>query len=154
MLNSTLSGVPNFVMRLLGRGYGIEKTLLLALLLVLQSALLLPSVSHAQNRSEQGVFHYSGSTLSRLYADAHWGIQSVRHSDIDFQPLFASGSVGLWLFDNIGIEVFGDVGLGSFDNGDFSVEVEEAGGVAMRFQSPPRNGFSAYIITGLSLIHI
>lgn len=144
MLNSILSGVPTFIARLSGPC----KACVLAVLLVLQSSLLAPGLSHAQTRSDNGLFHYSGSALSRVYADAQWGVQAVRHSDLDFYPLFSSGSLGLWLFDNIGVEVFGDAGLGSFEDDEFSVEVEEAGGVAMRFQSPPRNGFSLYLTAG------
>ena len=86
--------------------------------------------------------------MSRLYADVQWGVNAVRHSDLDFFPLFTSGTLGFWVVNNIGIEVFGDAGLGSFEDGDFSLEVEDAGGIALRFQSQPRNGFSLYFTAG------
>ncbi len=144
MLDPILSGMPGFVTRWQGPG----KAGFCIALIALQSLLFAPAPAYARNSNDSPVFRYSGTGLSRLYADTQWGVQAVRHSELDFFPLFSSGAIGLWVFDNIGVEVFGDFGLGSFERDDFEVEVEEAGGIAMRFQSPPRKGFSVFFTAG------
>lgn len=144
MLMSISSSERAFV-RLQSRNF---KLFLNTVLLVLLMFGLVQKPGFAETRVKQDLLSYSGSPISRLYAEGQWGVHAVRHSDLDFFPLLGSGTLGLWLFNNIGVEVFGDIGLGSFEDGPFSLEVEEAGGIAMRFQSPPRNGFSLYFTAG------
>ena len=91
---------------------------------------------------------YRGSPVSRLYADVQTGVQGVRHSALNFYPMFGSVSAGLWLFDNIGVEVFADVPLADDDNGVFQLEVVDTAGLALRFQSPPTTRFQAYVVLG------
>lgn len=125
------------------------KAVPLMLLVVLLVLGLAPQKSvFAETRVKPDLFSYSGTPVSRIYADVQWGVHAVRHSDLDFFPLLTSGTLGLWIFNNIGIEVFGDAGQGSFEDGPFELEIEEAGGFAVRFQSPPRNGFSLYFTAG------
>ncbi len=84
----------------------------------------------------------------KLYAEARMGAGGVRHSDLDFYPTFGSFSGGVFLFENIGIEGFIDTPLSAGTEGDFELNVLEAAGGAVRFQSPPQNGLQAYILIG------
>lgn len=119
----------------------------LALLLPLVALFLIPTAATAAQR---GVFQYSKSAETRLYADLQVGIQAVSHSGIDFLPNFGSASVGIWVFDNLGIDIFGDTGLMADDTGVFELQIAEASGVALRFQSPPSlGGLRAYVMLGV-----
>jgi len=108
----------------------------------------LPDNAEARPGQNHSLWQYSGSPMSRVYADVQWGVQAIGHSDLNFYPAYTSGGIGLWLFDNIGIETFGDLGLEAYQSGPFTVEIEEAGGVGLRFQSPPKRGLSAYLVAG------
>lgn len=84
----------------------------------------------------------------RLYGEARMGAGGVRHSDLDFYPVFGSFSVGAFIVDNIGIEGFIDTRISDDEADDFQLGVTEAFGAAVRFQSPPQNGLHAYILLG------
>lgn len=85
---------------------------------------------------------------NQYYGEVRLGIGGVRHSDLDFFPKFGSLSGGLFIFDNIGIEAFVDVPLTASDKSAFELDVTQAAGVAVRFQSPPQRGLQAYILIG------
>jgi len=84
----------------------------------------------------------------KLYGEARLGAGGVRHSDLDFYPTFGSFSLGAFIFENIGVEGFVDVPLSADDEGDFDLDVTQAAGAAVRFQSPAQNGLHAYILLG------
>lgn len=117
----------------------------LALLVLISTV---SGASFAQQVKHKSLWQYSGTPVSRVYADVQWGVQAVRHSDLNFFPYFVTGTLGFWVFDNLGIETFGDLALQSDKNGVFELEIEEAGGIGLRFQSPPKRGFSLYLLAG------
>lgn len=83
-----------------------------------------------------------------LYADLQIAAAGVSHSDLDFYPQYASVSAGLFLRPGIGLEIFADSGLASDRKSGFNLEVENAYGVAIRFQSPPVRRVHGYIVIG------
>ncbi len=83
-----------------------------------------------------------------LYGEVQLAAGGVQHSDLDFYPLFGSVSVGAFLMPGIGVELFADSGIESDRRGGFNLEVEEAYGIAARFQSPPARGVQGYIVLG------
>lgn len=83
-----------------------------------------------------------------VYGEARLGAGGVRHSNLDFYPGFASFSGGIFIFDNIGIEAFVDTPLSDGERSDFKLGVEDAAGVAVRFQSPAQRGLQAYVLLG------
>ena len=97
---------------------------------------------------DRPIFVFSQSPEARVYADLQFGINAIGHSDLDFFPKVISGGVGVWLFDNIGVEVHFDGGISSDSDGAFTVELEDASGIALRFQSPPIRGLAAFINVG------
>lgn len=86
---------------------------------------------------------------SDFYGELHFGANGIRHSDLDFFPLFASITAGAFVLPNIGIEVFADLALAEEDNAGFDVELTSALGIAARFQSPPWQGLSGYVVLGV-----
>jgi len=109
-------------------------------------ALLLSSTLSAAN--DRPIFVFSKSPAARVYADLQLGLNAISHSDLDFFPKVVSGGLGVWLFDNIGVEVHFDGGISSDRDGAFTIELEEAAGLSLRFQSPPVRGLAAFINIG------
>lgn len=85
---------------------------------------------------------------SRLYAEAHIGAGSVAHSNLRFNPLFASFSAGAFVLPGIGIEAFVDAPLDSDEDRVFDLSLSGAAGVALRLQSPPQRGLQGYVLLG------
>lgn len=83
-----------------------------------------------------------------VYAELQFGAGGVSHSDLNFYPTFGSLNVGVYVLPNIGIELFADTSIGSDRTGDFDLELEQAYGIAARFQSPPVRGVQGYIVLG------
>ncbi|MGQ7843339.1 hypothetical protein ACUNV4_02600 [Granulosicoccus sp. 3-233] len=83
-----------------------------------------------------------------VYAELQLGAGGLDNSDLSFYPTFGSVNVGLFVLPNIGIELFADTGLSTDRSGDFELEVEQAYGIAARFQSPPVRGTQGYIVLG------
>ncbi len=90
----------------------------------------------------------SQAAESQFYGELQLGVHGVQHSDLEFYPQFASGSVGVYLKPQIGLEIFYDRSLGSDSADDFDLEVNEASGVAIRLESPPLQGLRAYALLG------
>lgn len=88
-------------------------------------------------------------SLQGVYGDLHFALGGVQHSDVDFNPGFASLSLGVWLWKGIGLEVFADKGLNAGQDGEFDLEITDANGVAARFQSPSSDGIFAYVVLGV-----
>ena len=108
--------------------------------------LLSSTVAAAKDRP---IFVYTQSPASRVYADLQFGLNAISLSGLDFFPKVISGGVGVWLFDNIGVEIHFDGGIATDSDGAFTAELEEAVGLSLRFQSPPVRGLAAYINVGV-----
>ncbi|MEE9334778.1 MAG: outer membrane beta-barrel protein [Granulosicoccaceae bacterium] len=85
---------------------------------------------------------------SQFYGEFQLGVHGVQHSELDFYPGFASGSVGMYVRPRIGVELFYDRATSTGRDDDFDVEVNEASGIAARFESPAQIGLQAYILLG------
>lgn len=83
-----------------------------------------------------------------LYADLHFAVAGVDHTNLDFYPKFASATAGFFIRPGIGLEVFADRGLASDRKRGFDLEIESAYGVAVRLESPPIRRVSGYIVIG------
>ncbi|MFK7996342.1 MAG: outer membrane beta-barrel protein [Granulosicoccus sp.] len=83
-----------------------------------------------------------------VYAELQLGAGGVRHSDLDFYPVFGSVTLGAYVAPNIGIEVFADSGISADEDDGFEMDIEEAYGVGLRLQSPPIKGVRGYIVLG------
>ena len=83
-----------------------------------------------------------------FYGEIQFAAGGVTNSDLEFNPTFASISAGVFVYPNIGIELFADTGLGSDGTGGFELEIEGAYGIAARFQSPPSRGTQGYLVLG------
>ena len=84
----------------------------------------------------------------RFYGEVHLAAGGVQHSGVDFYPVFGSVSAGLYLFPNIGVEVFADTGLSSDKSDGFDMDIEQAYGIAARLQSPAIGGLQGYVVLG------
>lgn len=115
--------------------------------LLIAGVLLFP-FARSVDAADRPLLSYSGSPLSRVFVDFQWGIQAVSHSDLDFNPTIASIGAGLWLFDNIGVDVFLDSNISDDRSDAFTVDIDEASGVGFRFQSPARRGLSLHVNLG------
>ncbi|MFK7861114.1 MAG: outer membrane beta-barrel protein [Granulosicoccus sp.] len=83
-----------------------------------------------------------------VYAELQIGASGVRHSDLEFYPVFGTVSLGAYVAKNIGIEVFADSSVSSDDDEGFELDIEEAYGVALRLQSQPINNVQGFIVLG------
>jgi len=83
-----------------------------------------------------------------VYGELQVGVGGVYHSDLNFYPRFATASLGAYVLPNIGLELFADTGFAPGDDEDFELDIEQAYGIALRFQSPPWQGLSGFIVAG------
>ena len=109
---------------------------------------LLFPVAPVATAAGKPLFQYSGSPLSRLFVDLQVGVQAVSHSDVDFNPTVTSIGAGLWLFENIGIDIFLDAAASDDREQAFTLEIDQASGFGLRLQSPPRRGLSLHLNLG------
>jgi len=92
---------------------------------------------------------WEAPSLHGVYGELQFAFAGVQHSDVEFNPGFASLSAGAWLWKGIGLEAHFDQGLNDGRDGDFNLEISEAGGVALRFQGPASEGVFAYVVVGI-----
>jgi len=85
---------------------------------------------------------------TELYGELQLTAGGVRHSELDFYPVIGSASLGAFVYPGIGFEAFFDGGLSPGVEGEFDLELTSATGLAARFQSPPVDGLSGYIVLG------
>ena len=90
----------------------------------------------------------SAAAESQFYGEFQLGVHGVQHSELDFYPGFASGSVGVYVRPRIGVELFYDRGISKAREDDFEIDVTEASGIAARFESRDQRGLQAYILLG------
>lgn len=83
-----------------------------------------------------------------LYGEVQIGGAAVGHSELDFFPALSSFSIGAFVLPGIGIDFFADTGLTSGDDEDLTLEITDAFGAGIRFQSPSRHGTQGYVVLG------
>jgi len=84
-----------------------------------------------------------------LYGELQVGAGYVNHSNLDFFPRIGSVTLGAFVLPGIGFEVFADRGFAEGSEAGFELSLEQAQGVAARFQSPSVNGLQGFIVLGL-----
>lgn len=84
-----------------------------------------------------------------LYGELQLGAGGVSHSELEFYPVFGTLTLGAFVLPGIGIEVFADNGVADGKDDTFDLGIEEAYGMAARFQSPPVNGLQGFIVLGM-----
>ena len=83
-----------------------------------------------------------------VYAEIQLGAGGIKNGDLDFYPAFGGLNVGVYVVPNIGIELFADSGLKSDHSKGFEMDLEQAYGVGLRFQSPAERRVQGYIVLG------
>ncbi len=84
-----------------------------------------------------------------VYGELQLGAAGVSHSELDFYPVFGTLTLGAFVLPGIGIEVFADSSVAEGSDDNFDLDIEEAYGIAARFQSPPMRGLQGFIVLGL-----
>ena len=84
-----------------------------------------------------------------VYGEIQVGAGGIGHSDLDFYPVFGSVSAGVFVLPGIGVELFADSGIASHSTDGFELEIEEAYGIAARFQSAPVRDVQGFIVLGM-----
>ncbi len=113
--------------------------------------ILLVCIAFAQaaHAAPRNAFEYSRDLNTRPYVDVQFALQGVRHSELDFYPTATQLSAGFWIFNDIGIDFFIDRPVSSDKESIFDVEIRQASGVALRFQSPHlATRLHAYMLLG------
>ena len=100
---------------------------------------LLFPVAPVATAAGKPLFQYSGSPLSRLFVDLQVGVQAVSYSDVDFNPTVTSIGAGLWLFENIGIDIFLDAAASDDREQVFTLEIDQASGCLLYTSPSPRD---------------
>lgn len=95
------------------------------------------------------VFSSFASADGLLYGEVQLAAGGVQNADLDFYPVFGSISAGVFVLPGIGLEVFADTGLRADKSKAFKMDIEQAYGIAARFQSPPSRGIQGYIVLGM-----
>ncbi len=101
------------------------------------------------------ITHAASVPALPLYADFQYTLGGVKHSDINFNPGFGTLGVGAWIRPGIGIEGFIDQGTSSSREGNFDLQLEQASGVNLRFQSPTTDGgVFSYVLLGMVSVDV
>jgi hypothetical protein len=104
--------------------------------------LCIPIVAQSQSPAERAA--------ERFYASAFLGWQTVTINDASFDSRMAQAGLGVWLWEGIGLE--GEFG-GSFTDDTVSglkLDVPAQTMVNLRLESPPSDGYSAFVQLGLA----
>ncbi len=93
---------------------------------------------------------FGAQAADRFYAELHAGFGGISHSDITGRPAEVYASVGGYAWDHLGLDltVAGTLMAGE-DNG-YSLSLERLTTVSLRFDSPPMENVSAFILLGVS----
>lgn len=83
-----------------------------------------------------------------VYGELQLGAAGLSNDDLDFYPGFGGINAGFYVLPNIGLEVFADTAVQADSKGGFEMEIEQAYGIGVRFQSPPTRGTQGYIVLG------
>lgn len=96
------------------------------------------------------IFSLPAAATERYYAEYQLGTGNIRHSDLEFRTVEGRFSLGGYFAKGLGLEFAysGPFRVGS--DGGFDVQVEDLVALSMRFESPPMDGLSAYILLGIS----
>ncbi len=95
-------------------------------------------------------FSFSAHSADRFYGEIHGAVGGIQHSELSFRPIEAHFSVGGYLWDHIGLDLnfAGPLEVGEDD--DFTVQLESLTTLSLRFDSPPMDGLSAFMLFGVS----
>lgn len=93
---------------------------------------------------------YSDFTGERLYAEIHGGIGNIGLADLNFRPLEGQVSVGGFFLQGLGIDLNLGTALLDDDDDGFELQIENTVNLSLRFESPPKDGLSAFILVGIS----
>lgn len=92
----------------------------------------------------------SATAAERYYAEYQLGSAGIRHTDLDFHSVDGRFIIGGYYGKGLGAEIsFGGPFRVGTDS-DFDAQLENFTSVALRFESPPEGGISAYILLGAS----
>lgn len=72
----------------------------------------------------------------------------VIESTAQLKPVIATGSVGYWVFDGVGLELEAGFGLANDSVRNLDVDFGSKLGANLRLESPPVEGFAAYALFG------
>lgn len=89
-----------------------------------------------------------------FYVQIETGWANVGIAESDFRPWQANVSVGGYFLKNVGVDLSLAAPLNSDDDDGFDVQVEDFASLSFRFDSPPKNGWSAFILLGVSTFAI
>ncbi len=90
------------------------------------------------------------TATERYYGEYVIGTSGIRHTDLQFRTVEGRLTLGGYFAKGLGAEVsFGGPFRVGEDEG-FTVQVENLATLSMRFESPPAEGLSAYILLGVS----
>ena len=89
-----------------------------------------------------------------LYGGVAGSYTSVKLSKTHFNLAQVQGHVGRWLWEGIGLELRGNVGLNDDTERGLTTEVPQIFSVAARFQSPREAELKAYILLGASRVEL
>ena len=85
-----------------------------------------------------------------FYGEIHGGIGNIQIADLAFRPLEAHVSVGGYFLKNIGIDLTVGGALRDDSDDSFDTQLDDVASLSLRFDSPPSNGISAFILIGVS----
>lgn len=89
-----------------------------------------------------------------FFAEYHLGVSGTRHSDLDFRSVDGRLVLGGYYAKGLGVELMFGGPFRVGEDGGFDVQLESLGTVALRFESPPQGGWSAYVLLGISQLEI
>ena len=89
-------------------------------------------------------------SADRFYGEIHGGLGNIRQSDLSFRPVEAYVSVGGYFINNVGIDLTLGTALLDDDDDGFDAQVEDIASLSVRFDSPPIDYTSAFVLIGYS----
>lgn len=96
----------------------------------------------------------NASAADRLYVAASLDWQTVAVEDASFEPRLATAAVGFWMWEGIGLEA--EFGTSYFEDSfsSLKLDVPTQAAMGLRLESPPAQGYSAYIQLGVARTEI
>jgi len=95
-------------------------------------------------------FAAPAAAADRFYLEAHAGFSTIQHSELAFRPIEAHFSAGAYFLENIGVDVSFATAAKEGEDGRFAMELNRLATLSLRFDSPPTDGLSAFVLLGFS----
>jgi hypothetical protein len=93
---------------------------------------------------------FGAHAADRFYAELHAGFGGISHSDITGRPAEVYASVGGYAWDYLGLDLtVAGAAMAGEDDG-YSLSLKRLATVSFRFDSPPIENVSAFILLGVS----